>query len=210
MLMPDRFTNEEDARPRFGFNGMEREDEIAGLGNSLNFGARQYDSRIIRFSKLDRFKNKFHNLTPYAFAANTPINGIDKNGDSLYILAYVVNDHRGDNMFKSAAFTRKRDIEKSENFDPERDKVKMIEFEDLSTIITDIDAKVSEFSSKYGKTVEFGIWSHNGGNDGPMGSIYTAGLYQKDGKHMNFRGWEEINFNWETNSEHNRALFYGC
>jgi len=30
---------------RFGFNGMEKGDEVKGVGNSLNFGARIYDSR---------------------------------------------------------------------------------------------------------------------------------------------------------------------
>ena len=31
-----------------GFNGKENDDEIKGVGNSLDFGARMYDSRLGR------------------------------------------------------------------------------------------------------------------------------------------------------------------
>jgi len=30
---------------RYGFNGMEKDDEVKGTGNSLDFGARIYDLR---------------------------------------------------------------------------------------------------------------------------------------------------------------------
>ncbi len=30
---------------RYGFNGMEKDDEISGSGNSYDFGARTYDPR---------------------------------------------------------------------------------------------------------------------------------------------------------------------
>jgi len=34
---------------RYGFNGMEKDDEVKGEGNSLDFGARIYDPRVGRW-----------------------------------------------------------------------------------------------------------------------------------------------------------------
>ena len=45
MTMPGRKTAE---GYRFGFNGMENDDELKGQGNSLDFGARIYDQRTGR------------------------------------------------------------------------------------------------------------------------------------------------------------------
>ena len=67
----------------FGFNGMIRDDEVKGSGNSYDFGARMQDSRIGgRFWSIDPKWHNFLNITPYAFAANNPIFFIDENGES--------------------------------------------------------------------------------------------------------------------------------
>jgi RHS repeat-associated protein len=68
---------------RRGFNGMEKDDEVKGGGNSYDFGARMYDARVGRFLSLDNFTNKFAYKSPYDFAGNTPICAIDANGDSV-------------------------------------------------------------------------------------------------------------------------------
>lgn len=68
-----------------GFNGMYKDDEIKGSGNSLDFGARIYDPRLGRFLSMDRFANKFAHQSSYIFAGNTPIMARDINGDSLYL-----------------------------------------------------------------------------------------------------------------------------
>jgi len=44
MLMPGRHANTD--RYRYGFNGKEKDDEIKGIGNSVDFGARMYDTRL--------------------------------------------------------------------------------------------------------------------------------------------------------------------
>jgi len=67
---------------KYGFNGKENDDEIAGNNNALDFGARIYDARIARFMCVDFAANKFPHLSPYNFASNNPIGAIDKNGDS--------------------------------------------------------------------------------------------------------------------------------
>lgn len=67
---------------RFGFNGMEKDDDIKGGGNSLDFGARIYDSRLGRFLSIDPQAIKYVGLTPYSFAGNSPIMFIDNNGEN--------------------------------------------------------------------------------------------------------------------------------
>ena len=38
---------------RYGFNGMEMDNEVKGTGNHIDFGARGYDSRIGRWLSVD-------------------------------------------------------------------------------------------------------------------------------------------------------------
>ena len=65
---------------RFGFNGMEKDNEAKGLGNSLDFGARIYDSRLGRFLSLDPDRVKYPNQSPFIVSDNSPIYGIDEEG----------------------------------------------------------------------------------------------------------------------------------
>lgn len=65
---------------KFGFNGQEKVNEIAGIGNSLDFGERMYDSRIARFTSRDPLSGKFPYYSPYQFAGNKPIVAIDLDG----------------------------------------------------------------------------------------------------------------------------------
>lgn len=66
---------------RYGFNGMENDDEKYGNGNSLDFGARVYDNRLGRFSSIDPKRKNFPGFTLYQFAGNTPIQSIDERGE---------------------------------------------------------------------------------------------------------------------------------
>jgi RHS repeat-associated protein len=69
---------------RYGFNSMEKDDEIKGVGNSLDFSNRIYDSRLGRFLSIDPIAADFPFVTPYNFAENRVIDGID-----LWGLQYV-------------------------------------------------------------------------------------------------------------------------
>jgi RHS repeat-associated protein len=68
---------------RFGFNGMYKDNELKGIGNSYDFGARIYDSRIGRWLSLDPLAAKYPDLSPYAFVANNPIRLIDPDGRDI-------------------------------------------------------------------------------------------------------------------------------
>ncbi len=80
MQMPGRKYTSSDGY-RYGFNGMENDDEVnKGSGNSIDFGARMYDSRLSRFFAVDPWTDKYAWQTPYAYHRNSPIAYIDWNG----------------------------------------------------------------------------------------------------------------------------------
>lgn len=63
----------------YGFNGMEKDNELKGEGNSLDFGARMYDSRIGRWMRIDALNNI--SWTTYNFAIDNPIRFMDSDGN---------------------------------------------------------------------------------------------------------------------------------
>jgi RHS repeat-associated protein len=65
---------------RYGYNGKERDNDVKGEGNQLDFGAREYDPRIARLSSLDPFKELFASESPYLYAGDNPIIFIDLDG----------------------------------------------------------------------------------------------------------------------------------
>ncbi len=83
MLMPGR--NNEAGGYRFAFNGKEKDDEVKGVGNSLDFGARIYDSRLGRWLSVDPLQMKYPSLSPYNFVSNNPLLLIDKDGREIFI-----------------------------------------------------------------------------------------------------------------------------
>ena len=74
---------------RFGFNGMEKDNEVKGIGNSLDFGARIYDSRLGRWLSMDPLQVKYPALTPYNFVGNSPLRLVDKDGREIFLYGDV-------------------------------------------------------------------------------------------------------------------------
>src|SRR5690554_3702764 len=70
---------------RYGFNSMERDNEIKGKGNSYDFGARMYDPRVGRWLSIDPLASKYPSLSAYSFVANCPIKLIDPDGKEIII-----------------------------------------------------------------------------------------------------------------------------
>lgn len=58
---------------RYGFNRMEKDNEVKGSGNSLDFGARIYDPRLGRLLSLDPLMDEYPQCSPFAFVGNSPI-----------------------------------------------------------------------------------------------------------------------------------------
>ena len=65
---------------RYGFQGQEKDDEIKGSGNSLEFLFRIYDPRLGKFLSTDPLEGEYPWNSAYAFAENRVIDGIDLEG----------------------------------------------------------------------------------------------------------------------------------
>ncbi len=64
---------------------MKLDNEVSGNGNSYDFGARMYNSRLGRWLSVDPLANKYPNWTPYHFCKNNAISRIDPDGrDDIY------------------------------------------------------------------------------------------------------------------------------
>ncbi|MBL3655119.1 RHS repeat domain-containing protein [Fulvivirga sediminis] len=72
---------------RYGFNGKDHDFEIS----AYNFGSRIHNPRIARFLSIDPKWALSLDVTPYAFAGNSPILFIDKNGDHP-IIAWLIRN----------------------------------------------------------------------------------------------------------------------
>ncbi|HXS36372.1 MAG TPA: hypothetical protein VN721_06700 [Flavipsychrobacter sp.] len=79
---------------RYGFNGKLKDNEYAGIGNSLDFGDRGLDTRIGRFRTPDPLTKKFPYYSPYLFAGDKPTVMIDVAGQSEhhYSVAVTIDD----------------------------------------------------------------------------------------------------------------------
>nr|WP_321234634.1 RHS repeat-associated core domain-containing protein [uncultured Psychroserpens sp.] len=78
MLTPNRHGASDDYR--YGFQGQEKDDEIKGEGNSINFKFRMHDPRVGRFLSLDPLAPQYPHNSPYVFAENRVIDGIELEG----------------------------------------------------------------------------------------------------------------------------------
>lgn len=88
MLMPARTWNTD--KYSYGFNSQEKDDEIKGEGNSINYIARIQDTRLGRFLSVDPLTKSFPMLTPYQFASNTPIQAVDLDGKEALHYQYQI------------------------------------------------------------------------------------------------------------------------
>lgn len=113
MLMPGRDASA--SQYRYGFNSMEKDDEIKGEGNSYDFGARIYDPRIGRWLSMDAIAKSF--ITPYNFAANNPIIFIDPEGKTdFYFNGKFIGTDGVDNNLIGVVHSKdvKKDIKKGD------------------------------------------------------------------------------------------------
>jgi RHS repeat-associated protein len=117
----------------YGFNGIEKDDEVKGSGNHYSFGDYGYDPRIVRRWNVDPMTHKLPDWSPYAAFANNPIIYVDVNGlYPIYIItrSYApfktfgvpgdefYGDNRGHTLDKGASYRTLASI----NYDTETQK----------------------------------------------------------------------------------------
>ncbi len=96
MSMPGR-SYEAQSGYRYGFNGKEKDKDLNSL-TAYDYGFRIYNPGIGKFLSVDPLINDYPMLTPYQFASNNPIEGVDLDGleytssKSPYISPYIKYD----------------------------------------------------------------------------------------------------------------------
>lgn len=78
MQMPGRFQSSD--LYRYGFQGQEKDDEVKGEGNSVNYKYRMHDPRIGRFFAVDPLAPQYPHNSPYAFSENRVIDAYELEG----------------------------------------------------------------------------------------------------------------------------------
>ena len=89
MIQPGRNYNADDYT--FGYNGKPFDSEVEGIGVIYDYGFRIYDSRIARFISVDPLTDYYPFYSPYQFAANIPIAGIDVDGLELKVVIRYID-----------------------------------------------------------------------------------------------------------------------
>ena len=69
---------------RYGFQNQERDDEMKGEGNSINFTYRMHDPRLGRFLSIDPLFLDYPHISPYVFCENSVTAFIDLEGLEKY------------------------------------------------------------------------------------------------------------------------------
>ena len=72
---------------RYGFNGKENDPEEGWQ----DYGERMYNPKLGRFFSVDPITHEYPELTPYQFASNSPIEGIDLDGLEYLTYTYKVD-----------------------------------------------------------------------------------------------------------------------
>ena len=78
MLLPNRHGSSDSYR--YGFQGQEKDDEIKGEGNSINYKYRMHNPRVGRFFAVDPLARRYAYNSPYAFSENRVIDGVELEG----------------------------------------------------------------------------------------------------------------------------------
>jgi RHS repeat-associated protein len=76
--MPGRSFSE--GEYRYGFQGQEKDDEVKGEGNSINYKYRMHDARIGRFFAVDPLAGKFPFYSTYSFSGNRVLDAAEFEG----------------------------------------------------------------------------------------------------------------------------------
>ena len=84
MLVPNRHGSSNSYR--YGFQGQEKDDEIKGEGNSLNYTFRMHDPRVGRFFAIDPLFREYPHNSPYAFSENRVIDAVELEGLEKYLV----------------------------------------------------------------------------------------------------------------------------
>ncbi|RFN58799.1 RHS repeat domain-containing protein [Marixanthomonas ophiurae] len=79
MVLENRSLSEAEAH-RYGFQGQEKDDEVNGANNSINYKYRVHDPRLGRFFAVDPLTSNYPHYSSYQFSGNKVIQYIELEG----------------------------------------------------------------------------------------------------------------------------------
>jgi len=167
-----------------------------------------YNPQIGRTPTQDPHAEKSYSMSPYSFLGNNPILFTDPTGEDLYLFYYTQGnkDPEMDKAALMAALTRALDVVNSDK----DDHIVIKGISDLGKLGDNVQGDVDIWGGDkgFGKTKEFGIWSH-GAFQGPAGSTPASQeAASPGGDQLSPETWGNIIFNWVDNGA--KAGFYGC
>jgi RHS repeat-associated protein len=101
MDQPERMWNAS-GKYRYGFNGKEKDDNGEWGNTAYDYGFRIYSPNISKFLSVDPLTKSYPELTPYQFASNRPVDGIDLDGLEYYsVHLQVITTNSGRSHLKT-------------------------------------------------------------------------------------------------------------
>ena len=79
------------------YNGKEL-DRMHGL-DWYDYGARNYDAVVPQFTTIDRYCEKYYNISPYVYCGDNPMNAVDLHGDSLTLVGNKDDQQEAINLY---------------------------------------------------------------------------------------------------------------
>ena len=74
-----------DPSNRYRYNA--KEEQVIGNIGLIDYGARFYDPDLSRWTTPDPLAEKYYGISPYAFCNNNPVNFVDLDGRSTWVVA---------------------------------------------------------------------------------------------------------------------------
>jgi RHS repeat-associated protein len=108
MLLPNRHGSTDTYR--YGFQGQEKDDEIKGEGNSINFKYRMHDPRVGRFFAVDPLAHKYPWNSTYAFSENRVLDGLELEGLEFFGLNDIIGIYIDYGLPMQLGVIDKRDV----------------------------------------------------------------------------------------------------
>ena len=154
---------------RYGFNGMDKDNEINVNGGSYDFGARIYDSRLGRWLSLDPLMKSYPELSSYIGMGSCPI--LYKDVDGKFIISDALKASYPNlevaiaNVYKFVESLSEKKVEEMCNisgFVNREDILKMLkpgegptlEVRDITDFVSEKDAKPTAIGRSLGVNVE--------------------------------------------------------
>jgi RHS repeat-associated protein len=182
---------------KYKYNGKELQSNEWTDGSGLeeyDYGARHYNAQIGRFFTQDRYADSYHSFNPYQYAANSPVNFVDENGDYIIIHGSDDQGHQYSVMYENGkaynySTDQKGNVTRGEAWDGKNEFIEQ-SVKDINSISSTKHGKtvVGDLqSSKFGYNVKEAstlLGSKFESNDASKGGGDIS-YYQKGGSHAN-------------------------